>query len=233
MKGYLLSFLLFGALLVGCGKSNSGTGNVDFYSAPATPTRALFSAFSMDQGRFWAADTRVALQQLAICVKRVRLDGDDDQAVKKAGETGDSGEQDPDDITFKPGLVKLISGGAAISSTDFKWGTASIPVGFKLKRIRMKIKKDATLCADSTFDPNGDSSIYGIRTGNQIFSTNSDVEFKFRFNPSIDIADGSAVRLTLDTFVTAIKNAAQVSDITGNSLKSLIEGGEGSCDKKN
>lgn len=226
MRHLLFLLSVVGLILVGCGKSDSPSG-VTISSAPAAPAlMRLVDSFSLP------SHPRAALTQLAICVKRVRIDGDDDKAIKKTGEVGDNGETDPDDIKFSPGLIKLVVAGQPAASTDLTWGKVVLPLGFKVKRIRMKVKKDAALCTDSTFDPNGDSSIYGIRAGNQIFSANNDIEFKFKFSPSIDVADGGVLRVTLDAFTTALKNAVAASDITGNSLKSVIEAAEGDAAKK-
>lgn len=219
-------FFLFSlsAFLTGCGKGTAD--NTTITTAPANATRMLLSDFFAAP-----SDNRTALTQLAICVKRVQIDGDDDLPIKKTGEVAEDGTKDPSDIKFSPGLIKLITAGQPTSTADMKWGTVTLPTGFKVKRIKMKVKKDAALCTDATFDPNGDSSVYGIRTGNSIFSMNNDVEFKFKFTPSIDIGDGTVLKLTLDTFITAIKDAAAASDISGNNLKTLIETKEGTATK--
>ena len=224
LKTTLIFLLTLCAFLSGCGTSKDNT----------TISSAPVSASLMRLDNFLAppANGRAAITQLAICVKRVRIDGDDDQAIKKAGEVDDDGTKDPSDIKFAPGLIKLVVASEPASTGEMNWGTVTLPTGTKVKRIRLKVKKDAALCTDATFNPNGDSSIYGMRVGNAVFSANNDIEFKFTFSPSIDIGVGTVIKLTLDTFITAIKDAVAESDITGNNLKSVIENKEGTASKK-
>lgn len=194
---YSLIFTALSVVMLGCGKSSSGPNGATVQSAAFSPTGA--SAL----GTFFATTTVTTFK---ICVKRIELDGDDDKPVKKEGEVGDNGEANPDDIKFAPGLIDLSDG------TAKSWGNVTIPAGFNLKRIKVKIKKDKALCGTE----------YSVKFNE--FEDPRDVEFRFRFNPSVPISSTSPVlTLSFKTVVDALKAAADAGTLAGSKIKEAVE----------
>ena len=181
-------------------------------SSAAFPTSgtALSSVMSL------APSTTVSA--FKICVKRVKLEDADGKTVKKDNETGDAGEKDADDIRFAPGMIDVSAG------TAIDWGKANIPVGFKLSKLKIKVKKDNTLCPGMS----GHSIIFNSQ------STDEDVEFRFKFNPALDLnSDTGALAISLNTVVGAIRAAADSNPSNfGQAIKATIESNEGGGQKK-
>ncbi|MCM2276449.1 MAG: hypothetical protein NDJ89_00040 [Oligoflexia bacterium] len=207
-----LGFAVMSALTTGCGKS---TADIAISSDPVAFTGA---AGRIDPGSSLMSLAGIGSSALtdttdfSFCVRRVKLEGEDDQPVKKDDETGMNGEKDPDDISFAPGLI-TIEPNVAVN-----WGVANIPVGFKLKRIKIKVHKDQDLCGVN----------YSVKYNG--VSQTEDIEFKFRFEPALDLdSDTSAIAVSLDSVVTALRNAGEVGV---NQIKSIIEGAEGSARQK-
>ncbi len=212
------------AALTGCG---AGTGDVTLSSGAYSTTGAVTLAASqlgLDPGaQFLSAFQAATVSDFKFCVKRVKLENEDGSAQKKEGEKGDGGEADVDDIKFAPGLISVGSG------TAVDWGAVNIPVGFKLRKIKVKVKKDSDLCGVNysvKFTSGSGSCTSGCET-------DQDVEFKWKFEPALDLDSGTrALELSLSTVVTALRAWA---DSPTGSLKDKIEAdaSEGSAAKKN
>lgn len=212
--------LLLTAVLIGCGKK-SGTGDVTISSDTfATSGNAIVSAHALvsptafavlDLSRSYSVAPSTTVTDFKICVKRIKLEGDDDQPRKKEGEKGDNGESDPDDIKFAPGLIDVGSGG------EKTWGTVNLPTGFKLKKIKIKVKKDKDLCGVD----------YSVKFNSA--TTDQDVEFKWKFEPPIDL-DAGVISLRLNEVIAALRQAGD--DGTLASLKTHCESIESSGRKK-
>ncbi len=217
-----ISLVIFGLsiLATACGKQQ--TADVSISSAPVSFTGAT-SLMSVDPVSnalsFVGAPSAsvVSATDFSFCVKRVKLEGEDGQPVKKDGETGESGEKDADDISFTPGLITITD------NTTVDWGKMNIPVNFKLKKIKIKVKKAPSLCNGAT---------YSVKFNG--FETPEDIEFKWKFEPALELDSATgALQLSLASVVNALRTALTDSaSFNGADLKSHIEAIEESAEKK-
>lgn len=212
----LLALGIASLTLTGCGAG--ATGDVTISSGAYSATSAAHldaAAVGSDPGTtFLPAFQSATVSDFKFCVKRVKLEDEDGSAKKKEGEKGDGGEEGVDDVKFAPGLVSVGSGAAV------DWGTVNIPLGFKLRKIKIKVKKDNDLCGVD----------YSVKFNS--LTTDQDVEFRWKFDPALDLESGTrALELSLSTVVTALRSWA---DNPTGSLKDEIEkdGSEGSATKK-
>jgi hypothetical protein len=136
-----------------------------------------------------------------ICIKKVSLEdesGEDRGNGSSEGET----EEEENEIEFSVGEVDL----STLGSSDVTLGTIpDAPVGFKISKVKIKIKKFGT-CEHSIE--------YETKT------TNADVEFRFRFNPAVELNSGD----TLDLYFSQIASVISGTDeIDNGSFRSAIQ----------
>lgn len=144
------------------------------------------------------------------CVTRVRIDNDDDsarlaaQADESSDDNSDSSDDDSQDVRFAPGLIDATNGEAK------EWGKITIPEGYKVKGIRVKVHRDTQLCGVD----------YSVKFNDA--TTPQDVEFKWSFNPPLEI-DGATqqLELSLKEVVAHLREAASSGSLA--SLKDRIE----------
>lgn len=207
----ILGSIAIATIAVGCGKGSADIAitspAVSFTGATALNS-GLSSTF-LSGGGFTSA--AVSATDFSFCVKRVRLEGEDDEPVLSDDEDSNVAE-DHGYIQFTPGLI-TVSDNAAVN-----WGTVSLPVDFKLKRIKIKVQKSPANCSGAN---------YSVKF-NGVEST-EDIEFRWRFEPALDL-DGatSALDLSLSGVVSALRNAGTID---ATHIKQAIEGVEGSGEK--
>lgn len=183
-------------VVAGCG-TKTGNPAVPIVSGAFNPAGGALAFFQ---------NYAAVVSDFKFCVKRVRLENDNDEPV-----SGDSNG----DITFQPGLIDVSSGEVK------EWGRPTLPVGFLLKRIKVKMAKDESVCGVN----------YSVQFNG--VSTSEEVEFEWRFNPSIDLAASSAgVELRLQSFVNSLLAAVDSSTLTAEQLKQIVEDIEESAKKK-
>lgn len=201
------------AFISGCGKTKSGdvsvesgafstSGNALIARESLSENSELFSFLSPSDPVLALAPT-TAVTDFKICVKKVKLENEDGGVEKK---------DDQEEIEFKPGLIDLSSGAAK------SWGAMNIPVGFKLKKIKIKVQKDKDLCGVD----------YSIKFNDQ--TTTEDVEFKWKFEPAIELEAGNALTLAISSVVSALRSAGDAGTLAN--VKSHIESIEESGSKK-
>lgn len=188
-------FLFLGVLLLtACGKEVAL--KISSASFATTGATALLG---------FLATPSAPVTEFKFCVKRVKLQGEDDSPIRKEGEKGENGEDHPDDIRFAPGLIDISDGKA------HDWGTMEIPTGFKLKRIQIKVRKDQELCGVN----------YSVKFNDAIAVEN--FEIKWRFNPPIDLASNiDVLELSFNNLVASLRQAADEERLN-NQLKERIE----------
>ncbi len=184
-------FTISVSFITGCG-SNQSTGAITIRSAPVS-TQALAST----------ATAAASATDFKVCVRRIRLENDSDEPETN---DQDAGADESGYVEFSPGLLDLTDG----QSKD--WGQARVPVGFKLRRIKIKVQKHEQLCGVDY------SLKYGTATANR------DLEFRWRFNPEVELKDGSTVTLALEQALAAIRAAAQAGDL--NKVKDYLDGAD-------
>lgn len=177
------SFMLIALLFSGCGKN---TGNASL-SSSGFNTSGLAEVVESDSSSL-AANPSTAVAEFKICVRRIRLENEDDQAEK-------SGDDDSDFIEFSPGLVDLSNG------EPKGWGDAKIPTGFKLKRIKVKVQKHAQTCGVD----------YSIKFNSE--TATRDVEFRFRFDPPIELEGDEKIKLSMAKVVAALRRAGDAGSL--------------------
>lgn len=173
-----------------------GSGNGD-----VTISSGAFGQSAALMGKSVSAVTAAAasITEFKFCVNTVRLENESGDAEKVNGNS---------DIVFHPGLIDISSG------QQKNWGTVSVATGVKISRLKIKVHKDKSLCGVD----------YSIRVnGNE---TDQDVEFKWKFNPAVELSGGQTVELGMTDVVTALS----AGDLA--SLKPIVEGVEGVAQQK-
>lgn len=189
---FLVGSCCLGLALVSSGCGQGVTGEVKVQS----------ESLSIPQSAVSAAEAETQATEFKICVRRIRLERDDDESATSKESGTDEADEDGY-VEFSPGLIDLTDG----KSKD--WGEIRVPVGFKLKRIKIKVQKHEQLCGVDY------SLKYGAAT------TNRDLEFRWRFNPEVELKDGSTVKLELEKAIAAIRAAAQANDF--NKVKDYLD----------
>lgn len=186
MKGKLICFGMIVLGLSGCG---TRTGNPSVYSAAFSPTGGSLGFRGFLYG---------AVSEFKFCIRRVKLEAPDDSTVG-----GDANGE----IIFQPGLIDVSSGAAA------KWGEPAIPTNLQIKRMKIKLGVDQSLCGVN----------YSIRFNG--VSSNEEIQFRWKFDPPLN-SNVDAIELRLQAFVNALLADADAGTLTSGRLKTLIEGAE-------
>ena len=207
--------LCLAALVNGCGtRVGTGlTGSVTLKSEAFSTTGlmalspvGMLAAYTHDL--VWGAPTRFAgptVTDFKICIRELKLEKADGNYADKDG----SGS-----LEYKIGLIDVSNG------AEKTWMTSDFPVGFTLQRVKVVVHKDESLCGVN----------YSIKFNG--FESNSDVEFKFKFEPAAEVVAGSTIKVALATVVSTLRAAADATALNDNNLKDYIEGVEGSGKKE-
>jgi hypothetical protein len=97
----------------------------------------------------------------------------------------------------------------ASQGNTINWGKITVPTGFRVTSLRVKVKKDESKCGVN----------YSLKFNSA--TTPQDIEFKFRFDPAIETQAGDVIRLKLDSIVSHLRLAADNGSIA--SLKERVE----------
>lgn len=193
---------------VGTGLTGSVTLKSESFSTTgltALPPLGLVTAYAQDLTLM--ANGRFAAPDVTdfkICVRELKLEKSEGGYADKDG----SGS-----LEYKVGLVDVSNG------AEKTWMTSDFPVGFTLQRIKVVVHKDESLCGVG----------YSMKFNG--FQSNSDVEFKFKFEPAIAISAGATIKVALSNVVSALRTAADNSLLTDGNLKDYVEGVEGTGKK--
>jgi hypothetical protein len=140
----------------------------------------------------------------SFCLERVRLYDD-------SGNT--HGEDEGKDyVEFKPGLIDVSDG------LEKEWGSVPVPTGFRLKSLRAKVHQDRDLCGVD----------HSVKFND--LTTQQDLEFKFDFDPAVELAKDDVLKLTLNQVIADLRTAASGGGIS--SLKDRIEAVTGTGSKQ-
>lgn len=200
MRDLSIFAVVLAALTTGCARK---TGDVTVQSSAFSTSGAALlgrSGAPFPLKGTMAVNPTTTVTDFKICVRKVKLENEDDEVEKM---------DDQDEIEFKPGLIDLTSGAAK------SWGTMNVPVGFKLKKIKIKVKKDQELCGVD----------YSIKFNSA--TTDQDVEFKWKFEPPVELDAGNKLSLALATVVATLRQAGDAGTLA--SLKEHVESSEGNA----
>ena len=128
MNKALQGILTLGLSLVvaSCGK---GTGSLTFVAANSASAPGLMAL----------SPSTLAIAKFDVCIKKIKLEDESGEAQR--------GESEEDEIEFKPGLVDLSN----LASAEATIGSLErAPVGFKISKIKIKVRKDTSLCGAGT-----------------------------------------------------------------------------------
>jgi hypothetical protein len=179
--------VLAAAFLASCGK---GTGTVSFVGSLSSSSPGLLAKGSLTQ-----SPAALALTTFKVCIKKIKLEDESGEAQR--------GESEEDEIEFKPGLVDLSS----LSTAEATIGTLeNAPVGFKISKIKIKVRKDESLCGSGTH-------AIEINNGSN-YTTDDEIEFKWKFNPAVELEGSDTVQLAFSEFVTALTSISSNSDFS-------------------
>jgi hypothetical protein len=181
-------------LLTACGKTGTITVKSDAFATSGA------SSLIADHEHLAAVTPTANVDDFKICVARIRLQNEDGDVEKN--------KDDEEDIRFAPGLIDVTNG------LRNDWGQVEVPVGFKLSRLTIKVKKDQDLCSQN----------YSVKFNNE--TTPQDIEFKWRFDPPLELEDGSQLNLSLNSVVEQLRLRIDEGSIA--SMKDRIESVEGS-----
>lgn len=194
----LVAFLgLVLPLFAGCGKPGAD-GNMIYSSAFDTSMASGLVGYGLQP----AAN----LSEFKVCVRSIRLENDDDEVV--------SDSQGNTDINFRPGLIDLSDGQVR------QWGAATLPVGFALKRIRIKLHDDENLC----------QSDYSVRFNG--VQTDEEVEFRWIFPNPVAVDAETDIELPLQAMVDELLGALAAGPVNSEDLKQLLEDVEEAADER-
>lgn len=144
------------------------------------------------------------VDEFKFCVARIRLESTEDKSADS--------EDESNYTQFTPGLIDMTSGEAQ------DWDKLELPSKAKVARIKIKVKKDESLCGvPFSLLFNG-------------LSTPRDIEFRWTFDPPIDV-DGTtkALRLSFQEIVDSLRDSAMSDEIQ---LKERIEQLEPEAEKE-
>ena len=131
-----------------------------------------------------------------VCIKKVTLEDESGEAQGNDSSEGES-EEEKNEIEFSVGEVDLTS----IATSDVTLGTiADAPVGFKISKVKIKLKKFGSCSHSVQYDT---------------ASTDSDVEFRWTFSPAVELNSGDTLDLLLSDIASTIQTAASAH--SGNS----------------
>lgn len=126
---------------------------------------------------------------LLICIKSIKVEQESE---------GTSTE-----VSFPIGLVDA-------SRPEVNWGNLTLPKGFSIARIKIKVHKDKDLC----------NSDYSLQYGNQ--ASPQDIEFRWRFSPPIVATDDlKTVQVSFREVLDHLADAVAAGTIS--SLKERVE----------
>lgn len=243
MKRSLFYLLTTIVLISGCGGGNQASTpreesfrTVSQVSAVTIQSGSILSTAQAFLNRgITNSEQLEELSVFKICVKRIKLEDEDGNTilkdpaaadtlgVQKSGEDKEGKseaekEQEVQDekigeMVFSPGLIDLTD------SQTKSWGEIQLPVGFRLKKLIIIVKKDEKKCGvDYSLNYNG-------------YKSEQDVEFKWKFEPAIDLeAATESLQLSFNSVVARLKEAVQSGSI--EKLKERVEEVEGSATAK-
>lgn len=198
LTSILVATLSFG--LFSCGK---GTGTLTFVASNTASSPSFLKGLATGE-----SPSISSITEFKVCIKKVKLENEDGEAER--------GESEEDEIEFKPGLVDLSN----VTSAEATIGSLeNAPVGFKISKIKIKVRKDSSLCGQN----------YSIKINNgTAYETDDEIEFKWKFNPPVELAGGDTLQLAFNEFVTALQS---ISSNTG--FATAIPNAEGTARIKN
>lgn len=192
--------LLVGALFIltalgsGCGQASGGVT----LKSSAFGGAGGSSAGSGGSDRMLLLADVFAPSSFSFCVTQLKLEGDDGSAV-----------EDEDGNTLLEARLGLIDVGDGASETS--WGTASLPLGTPIKRIKVEIHKDEETCGVP----------YSVNYNGSTIS--KDVEMTFTLPSSVELSDGDSLTLALNGIATAFDSAYTGGAFTDELIGSYIE----------
>jgi hypothetical protein len=149
------------------------------------------------------------ITEFKLCVRSIKLIQPDGSAAVPQGASSD--DDDKDAIKFAPGLVD------AVSATS--WGTFALKSEITVEELRIKIHQDDSLCQGL----GGSMKINGM-------VIHPDIEFKFKLSPAVSLAAGNEnLKVSFAAVVSAIEDAYTAIQGDPDSIKSVIEGVDGSA----
>lgn len=188
--------------LSSCGK---GQGTIHFVATGSASRTAKSGP---------AAESAAALSGITsfkVCIKKVELEDESGEAQHQEG-------SEENEIEFKPGLVDLTS----VASSDVTIGALdNAPVGFKISKIKIKVRQDTSLCGAGTH-------AMEIVNGGSTVTTDNEIEFKWKFNPAVDLEGGDTINLAFNEFVALLPTIT-----SSGHFASVIPAAEGTARVKN
>jgi len=195
------AILALSVALTGCGKDY---GSLTLSAVDSASSPSLLSALNPFASSALAFPT---VNEFTVCIKKIKLEDETGEA-----QSGDDSEES--EIEFKPGLIDL----ASLSTEKTLGSLANAPVGFKISKVKIKVRQDKSLCGESSH------AITWKQDGGTTYSTDDEIEFKWVFNPAVDLAGGDTVQLTFNEFKTALTNLN-----SGNGFSTAITGATGTA----
>lgn len=187
--------------LTGCGKNY---GPLTFTAVNSSSSPTLLSSLNPFAS---SSPAIAAISEFKVCIKKVQLEDETGEA-----QTGEDSEEK--EIEFKPGLINLTS-----LTTETTIGTlTNAPVDFKISKIKIRVRRDESLCGDGTH------SISWKEDSGATHTSDDEIEFKWNFNPAVALSGGETVQLTFAEFTAALAGVS-----SGNDFNTRISGATGTA----
>lgn len=205
MLGYLL-FSLVVLLLGACGDETTPAASSTNVGT-AVYSSAFIGGTSVQGIRKAVHASASEVTEFKLCVRSIKLENANEEAVALG---------DEEDIKFQPGLIDVTAG------DQKKWGNVTLPSGFQLKRIKIKVAKDKNLCGTEYA-----LSFNGVETDEEI-----QMRFILPVANNFD-AENEDIHLPLQTMVDALLAQIDADTLSRDSLKDAIEAVEEQAKIKN
>lgn len=196
----MFSVLAATSLMGGCAKSSSVSLQSSGYNVAASSLPLPLQKF-LDLFIPSAMANPTNLTGIKLCITQMKLEAEGGSTIKN----GDS-----DLFEARLGLVDL---GNGLSSKT--WGDLPIPDGTALKRLKVEIHKDESLCGvgySAALTHSGGTS-----------SLTKDIELKFSFSTARTLSTGDAITVGLTNFVSQLESARLAGKLNDEQVTSYLE----------
>ena len=205
-----VSVLVFGLMLAttlaGCGQTGVTLRSAAYGTTVAQST---FLPFEWLDRMLFASAQAGAVTSFKLCVTKLKVEGEDGSEISNPNASG------ADDKAFDAplGLVDLADGSSSVS-----WGNVSLPTGVALKRIKVEVHKDSSLCGvEYSASVNGETIA-------------KDLEFKFLFNNAKTLNAGDAVQISMTRVIDAFSAAVLANAFTDQDIGNYFDSSDTSKD---
>lgn len=146
-----------------------------------------------------AIATTSVITSFQLCLEKMELDAEDGSAIENAGAP---------ETKLSIGMVDLGDG-----THTAIWGTAALPTGVAVKRLKVVIHKSPEVCGGAEYS----MSINGQ-------TVTKDLELKFYYPAAKALTQGDTITFSLATLVGRLTQAYQASHFNDENISNYLDG---------